>query len=193
MDDEILIDFLSFIAIPLPEGVTWVLGPNGLDSEPALRFLPNSKAFQLTKNVLPLSFPSDFAITATVLSPTNGGVLFAVTNEDNSKIYLGLEILPVQAAGPDNNGSMIIRFMFLNPYFGRNETINFPVKEFANKWTKFALSKQDNLITLHFSCGSEVFEKVATQVWGAFIIPDTSLFHLGRVGNNIKYNVFEVV
>ena len=193
LEDENVIDFTSVIALPLPTGVIWVEGPNGLEGEPAFQFANDSDVVRPAKSILPLSFPSDFAITVTV-RPGNdeGGVLFAATSEDNSKVYLGLEILPVRGTTDQFDGYMTIRFMYLNPYFESNETVSFKVNEFTNKWTRFALSKEGDIITLYFACGTKVEQKVAQQTWGAFIIPGTSLFYLGRAGNNDKYNVFEV-
>ena len=192
MEDQIVIDFTSAIMIPLPRGVTWVEGPNGIDGEPAFQFASNSDVVRPAKSILPLSFPSEFAITVSVRPENNkGGVLFAVTSEDNSKVYLGLEILPVHASsGVD--GYTTIRFSYLNPYFESNETASFRVVEFTNRWTKFALSKKGDVISLYFSCGKKVEQKVSQNSWGAFIIPGTSLFYLGRAGNDPKYNVFEV-
>ena len=192
MEDENVIDFTSAITLPLPTGVIWVEGPNGLDGEPAFQFSSNSDVVRPAKDSLPLSFPSDFAITVNV-RPGNdrGGVLFSVTNEDNSAVYLGLEILPVRRSG-EVDGQTTIRFIYLNPYFESNETVSFQVGEFKNKWRKFAVSKKGDIISLYFDCGKKVEHKVAKQTWGAFIIPGTSLFYIGRAGNNAKYNAFEV-
>ena len=187
-----MIDFTNAIEIPLPTGVSWVEGPNGLDGLPAYQLKSNSHVVRPAKDILPLSFPSEFAITVNVRpGKPNGGVLFSVTSEDNSKVYLGLELLPVRRTG-ELDGHMTIRFSYLNPYFESSETVSFQVNEFTNKWTRFALSKKGDIISLYFACGDKVEHKVAQQTWGAFIIPGTSLFYLGRAGNNTKYNVFEV-
>ena len=187
-----MIDFTSAIAIPLPDGVIWVEGPNGLDGEPAFQFASDSGVMRPARSIVPLSFPSDFAITVNV-RPKNekGGVLFAVTSEDSSKVYLALDILPVRGTG-EIEDSMIIRFIYLNPYFENRETFNFKVDEFSREWTRFALSKKGRMITLYFDCGSKVQNKVGLATGGAFILPGTSLFYLGRAGNRTKYGVFEV-
>ena len=192
LEDENVIDFTSAIDLPLPTGVNWVEGPNGLDGEPAFQFAGDTNVVRPAKSVLPLSFPSDFAITVTV-RPGNdrGGVLFSVTSEDNSAVYLGLELLPVRRSG-EFDGQATIRFIYLNPYFENNETISFPVNEFTNRWSRFALRKKGNTISLYFACGANVEHKVAQKTWGAFIIPGTSLFYIGRAGKNANYNVFEV-
>lgn len=187
-----MIDFTSAISIPLPDGVMWVEGPNGLDGEPAFQFASDSGVVRPARSILPLSFPSDFAITVNA-RPKNdkGGVLFAVTSEDSSKVYLALEILPVRRTG-ELDDSMIIRFIYLNPYFENRETFSFKVDDFSKTWTRFALSKKGKVITLHFKCGTKVENKVALATGGAFILPGTSLFYLGRAGNDTKYGVFEV-
>lgn len=192
LEDENVIDFTSAIAIPLPDGVAWVEGPNGLDGVPAFQFASDSAVVRPARSIVPLSFPSDFAITVTV-RPENekGGVIFAVTSEDSSKVYLAVDILPVRSTS-EVDGSMIIRFIYLNPYFENRETFSFKVNEFANKWTRFALSKKGKTVTMHFECGDNVYVKVGLGTGGAFILPGTSLFHLGRAGNNTKYGVFEV-
>lgn len=187
-----MIDLTSAITIPLPHGVAWVDGPDGLSGEPAFQFSSDSDVRRPAKAILPLSFPSDFAITVTVRPSNNkGGVLFAVTNEDNSKVFLGLEILPVRGDGQLDSYTTI-RFFYLNPYFESNETVSFVVNEFTNQWMRFALSKKGDVISLYHDCGKKVEEKVAQQTWGAFIIPGTSLFYLGRAGNNARHNALVV-
>lgn len=192
LEDENVIDFTSAIALPLPSGVMWIEGPNGPEGQPAFRFSSNSNVVRPARSILPLSFWSDFAIAVTVRPGNNkGGVLFAATSEDSSKVYLGLEILPVRGFG-QMDGYMTIRLIYLNSYFESNETVSFKVNEFTNRWTRFALSKKKDVISLYFACGITVQHKVAQKSWGAFIIPGTSLFHIGRAGNNAKYIVFEV-
>lgn len=192
LEDESVIDLTSAISIPLPTGVQFVSGPEGAGGFPAFQISSNANVQRPAETILPRSFPTDFAITVRVkLNSADGGVLFAITSEDSMKVYLSLEILPVRTSG-ENVGQSSIRFTYFNPYFPIKETMSFNVEDFTKQWMSFSLGKQGDALTLYYDCPAEKETKVSQKSWGAFFIPGTSLFYIGKAGQNPNHRRFEV-
>ncbi|XP_072427289.1 collagen alpha-1(XV) chain-like isoform X1 [Chiloscyllium punctatum] len=139
------IDLTGLIGVPLPPSVAFITGYEGF---PAFSFGPGANIGRLTKTMIPQSFYRDFAILVTIKPASDdGGALFAITNSYQNIIYLGVKLSAVW-----NNSQQIVLFYTESGSETSYEVASFEVPPMTNKWTRFALSVEDEFVTLYLDC-----------------------------------------
>ncbi|GCB62674.1 hypothetical protein scyTo_0014526 [Scyliorhinus torazame] len=168
------IDLTGLIGVPLPPSVAFITGYEGF---PAYSFGPGANIGRLTKTMIPQSFYRDFAILVTI-KPANGdgGVLFAITNSYQNIIYLGVKLTAVW-----NDSQRIVLFYTESGSQTSHEVASFEVPPMTNKWTRFALSIEDELVTLYLDC-DEYHQSTFTRSRQALFFEPSSGIFIGNAG-----------
>ncbi|XP_072886104.1 collagen alpha-1(XV) chain-like isoform X2 [Hemitrygon akajei] len=139
------IDLTGLIGVPLPPSVAFVTGYDGF---PAYIFGSGANIGRLTKTMIPQNFYRDFAILVTIRPATDdGGVLFAITNSYQNIIYLGVRLTAVL-----DGSQQIVLFYTESGSQTSQEVASFQVSSMTDRWTRFALSIQGDLVTLYLDC-----------------------------------------
>lgn len=148
------LDLTELIGVPLPPSVYFVTGYGGF---PAYSFGPDSNIGRLTSAIIPSPFYRDFAVVVTVKPNSDrGGVLFAITDAFQKTIYLGLRISPVD----DSTQRIIMYYIEPGSHISR-EAASFKVPVMTNRWNKFTVTVEGNVIALFMDC--EEYQRLQFQ------------------------------
>ncbi|XP_015275348.1 PREDICTED: collagen alpha-1(XV) chain-like [Gekko japonicus] len=168
------LDLTELIGVPLPPSVSFITGYGGF---PAYSFGPDANIGRLTRTLIPQRFYRDFAITATVKpNSDHGGMLFAITDAFQKKIYLGVRLSLVD----DRTQRIIMYYTEPRSHISR-EAASFKVPVMTNKWNRFTLTVQDNDIVLFLDC--EEYHRIQFQrsSQALFFEPSSGIF-VGNAG-----------
>ncbi|XP_067888322.1 collagen alpha-1(XV) chain-like isoform X2 [Heterodontus francisci] len=168
------IDLTGLIGVPLPPSVAFITGYEGF---PAYSFGPGANIGRLTKTMIPQSFYRNFAILVTIKPASDdGGVLFAITNSYQNIIHLGVKLTEVW-----NNNQRIVLFYTESGSQTSHEVASFEVPPMTNKWTRFALSIEDEVVTLYFDCDEYQQSHFTRSHQALFFEPSSGIF-IGNAG-----------
>uniref|UniRef100_UPI00398EEDCC collagen alpha-1(XV) chain-like isoform X2 n=1 Tax=Pristiophorus japonicus TaxID=55135 RepID=UPI00398EEDCC len=168
------IDLTGLIGVPLPPSVAFITGYEGF---PAYSFGPDANIGRLTKTMIPQSFYRDFAILVTIRPASDdGGVLFAITNSYQNIIYLGVKLTAVW-----NGSQQIVLFYTESGSQTSHEVASFEVSSMTHKWTRFALSIQDEVVTLYLDCDEYQQSHFQRSPRALFFEPSSGIF-IGNAG-----------
>ncbi|XP_072033579.1 uncharacterized protein [Amphiura filiformis] len=176
---RVTLDILNLIGLPLPLNVDFTEGLTGA----AFLFHGESNIGRLAFQVFPRDFASlftDFSFLATVKPTLDDGALFAVTNNMQDKIILGVNVSSARYA----KHQMIS--LFLTDIRNDNETVvaaEFLVPSFTNQWTQLSISVQGDSAMLYFDCeeyGPQYFNRPAG--W-ELQVPDDAAVFVGHLGH----------
>ncbi|XP_067837000.1 collagen alpha-1(XV) chain-like isoform X2 [Heptranchias perlo] len=168
------IDLTGLIGVPLPPSVAFITGYEGF---PAYSFGQGANIGRLTKTMIPQSFYRDFAILVTIKPASDdGGVLFAITNSYQNIIYLGVKLTAVW-----NDSQRIVLFYTESGSQTSHEVASFEVSSMTNKWTRFALSIQDEVVTLYLDCDEYQQSHFTRSPRALFFEPSSGIF-IGNAG-----------
>ncbi|XP_062922988.1 collagen alpha-1(XV) chain-like isoform X2 [Mobula hypostoma] len=139
------IDLTGLIGVPLPPSVAFVTGYDGF---PAYMFGSEANIGRLTKTMIPQYFHRDFSILVTIKPASDdGGVLFAITNSFQNIIYLGVRLTAVL-----DSSQQIVLYYTESGSQTSQEVASFQVSSMTDKWARFALSIEGDLVTLYLDC-----------------------------------------
>lgn len=185
------VDILNLIGLPLPPNVEFT---EGLPGQPAFLFHGTSNIGRLAFQVFPRQFHEDFrdfSFIATIKPTLDEGALFAVTNNMQDKIILGVNI--TKAEYPQHQKI----YVFLTDIIQDDSTVvagDFLVPSFTNKFTQLGISVIGDAVMLYFNCveyGPQFFNR--PPGWELQVPDDAAVFvgHLGH-GNGLYRASFQV-
>lgn len=136
---------MEIIGLPLSPSVSFVTGYGGF---PAYSFGPGANVGRPASVLLPPTFFRDFAISAIVKpSSDQGGVLFAITDTYQTVIHLGLQL-----SGVEDGHQRIILYYTEPGSSVSHEAAAFSVPVMTHRWNRFAVTVQDEEVTLLVDC-----------------------------------------
>ncbi|XP_067844119.1 collagen alpha-1(XVIII) chain-like isoform X2 [Heptranchias perlo] len=144
-DNDRSVSLLQLIGDPPPVQITVAYG---LDQNPIYEFGPDVNTGQLARAHFQNPFFRDFSLLFTIKpTSTKSGVLFAITDASQSIIYIGVKLSEVK------DGAQNIIFYYTEPGSQQSyEAASFWVEYLTNRWTKIAISVEDDVVTLYLDC-----------------------------------------
>jgi hypothetical protein len=172
----VTLDFIKEIDTRLPDGVSY--------DYPGLRFNGDATVEIPRNDLFPDQLPIEFSIMASVKpDSTEGGFLFALTDDRADSIFFGVEI------GPDEEfASKMFISLYMNeiPY-KREKIASFQVPRFDQRLTKFAIQVNNDEIFLYFNC-DKIEDQIVLRALPpkALDISKSTKVHVG--GTDSEYN-----
>ena len=142
------LSLLQLIGNPPPSDIEKVYGP---DNSPGYVFSQSSNTGQLAHAHLPNPFYRDFSLMFHVKpTTTRPGIIFSVTDATQQIMYVGVKLGAVQG------GRQQILLYYTEPDSTTSYlAASFTVPSMQDQWTRFALSVNQDTVTLFFNCDSE--------------------------------------
>lgn len=139
------VGLLQLLGEPLPQQVTQIDDP---DVGPAYVFGPDANSGQVARYHFPSPFFRDFSLFFHVQPATEAaGVLFAITDAAQAVVSVGVKLSGV------SDGQQHIQLLYTEPGAARTRTAaSFALPAFTGQWTRFALSVDDDTVTLFVDC-----------------------------------------
>lgn len=139
------VGLLQLLGEPLPQQVTQIDDP---DVGPAYVFGPDANSGQVARYHFPNPFFRDFSLFFHVQPATEAaGVLFAITDAAQAVVSVGVKLSGV------SDGQQHIQLLYTEPGAARTRTAaSFALPAFTGQWTRFALSVDDDTVTLFVDC-----------------------------------------
>lgn len=142
------LSLLQLIGNPPPSSIQQVYTP---DNNAAYQFGPNSNTGQLAHAHLPNPMYRDFSLMFYVKpTTTRGGVIFSVTDAAQQIMYVGVKVSDVVS-----DRQRIILYYTEPDSLSSYEAASFTVPSMKDRWTRFALSVNQDKVMLFFNCDSE--------------------------------------
>lgn len=120
------------------------------DGNPAFVFTKRSGASRLAYDLFENPFHRNFALLFRLMATSDtGGVLFAITDNSQMRIQLGVKLARVKKGGRQ------VEVYYSDGKGAYKPVATFPLPTEKNVWTRFAIGVSANKITFYHNCNND--------------------------------------